>query len=295
MKRSFAAAALLALAISAAAAENPAIEQAAALLVANQPEKAADLLEKAVAAHPNDALLHYWLGSAYGREAQSASMFKQISLAGDCRKEFERAVQLDPNLIPARLGLVEFYVMAPGMMGGDVAKARQQATEIRKRDAIDGHRAFAAIASHEKNKDAARAEYAAAVKEQPNSPRSHYWYGVFLLVSDKNYKAAMDEFDAALRLDASYAPAMFQVGHTAALAGTDYARGEQLLLKYAATKPGPEDPPLARAHYWLGTIYEKQGKKAEAKAQFQTALKLQPGQKDAQEALARTMKAGRER
>ena len=48
-----------------------------------------------------------------------------------------------------------------------------------------------------------------------------------------------------------------------------------------------DEPPLGRAYYWLGGIYEKQGKKAEAKANYAQALKLNPGSKEVQEAMKR--------
>jgi tetratricopeptide (TPR) repeat protein len=138
-----------------------------------------------------------------------------------------------------------------------------------------------------KDMNAARAEYIAAVKENPTSPKTHYWYAVFLMTGDKNYKGALDEFDAALKLDPAYMPAVFQIGHVAALSGTNYARGEESLQKYLGYKPSGDDPGHHRTHYWLGMIYEKQGKKAEARAQYQASLKLRPTQKDVSEALKR--------
>jgi Tfp pilus assembly protein PilF len=274
---------LLALATT-LSAQTP-VDQARALMAAQQFDKAATVLETALKTKPNDAVLHYWLGNVYGRQAQEASIFKQMSLATDTRKELERAVQLDPNYVDARLVLMEYYLIAPSMVGGDRDKAQQQAVEIRKRDAVDGHRAFARIAMIDKKPEVARAEYLAAVREQPNSARAHYWLGVFLLTTDKNFKGALDEFDAATRHDATYMPAWFQVGHAVALLGNDFARGEQALQKFLAAKP--DDPPPARAHYWLGMIYEKQGKRNEARAQYQTALRMLPKQKDATEALKR--------
>jgi hypothetical protein len=41
------------------------------------------------------------------------------------------------------------------------------------------------------------------------------------------------------------------------------------------------------AHYWLGVIYEKQGKNAEARGQFQAALHLRPADDDAKQAVKR--------
>src|SRR5205085_11573945 len=82
-------------------------------LAQNEAEKAQEYLLKAVELKPNSAAAHLWLGNAYGSEAQTASMFKQASLAGKTRDEFERAVELDPNYVDARLGLLDSYTMAP--------------------------------------------------------------------------------------------------------------------------------------------------------------------------------------
>jgi tetratricopeptide (TPR) repeat protein len=184
---------------------------------------------------------------------------------------------------------MEFYLRAPAIVGGDEEKAREQAAEIRKRDAFEGHRAFATIAAAKKDMNAARAEYIAMVRESPASAKSHYWYAVFLMTGDKNYKGALEEFDAALKLDPNYMPAVFQIGHLAALSGSNYARGEESLQKYLRYKPAGDEPGLHRARYWLGTIYEKQGKKGEARAQYEASLKLRPAQKDVEEALKRVM------
>src|SRR4051794_31945226 len=62
-------------------------------------EKAAELFEKAVAAEPNNASYHYYLGQAYGSLAQEASLFGKASLAGKTKTEFEKTVQLDPNFL----------------------------------------------------------------------------------------------------------------------------------------------------------------------------------------------------
>src|ERR1043166_6384165 len=99
-------------------------------------DKAAGLFEKAVQLRPNVAEYHYLLGQAYGDQAQNASLFSKASLAGKCRDEFLKAVELDPNNINARFALIDYFTIAPSMMGGSEEKALQQAAEIRKRDAL---------------------------------------------------------------------------------------------------------------------------------------------------------------
>lgn len=253
----------------------------------NDADKAAEYFEKAIAKKPNVSEYHLWLGNAYGQQAIKASMFGKASLAGKVKDEFLRAVELDPNNVEARSGLVEFYVMAPGIMGGSETKAIEQANEIRKRDAGAGHRAFARIYVGQKKLDLARKEFVDAVREEPNSPKPHYSLGNYYLSVEKNFKAAGDEFEAAIKLDPNYMPAVFQIGHLAVLTSSNYARGEEALKRYLTYKPKQDEPGLHRAYFWLGGIYEKQGNKAAAKQNYQASLRLNPSAKDVAEALKR--------
>lgn len=265
--------------------QTPLLDQGKAALQRNDYQAAADLFEKAVAQTPNNAEAHFLLGEAYGSLAQNANMFKQAGLAFKTRREFARAVELDPNSLDARFGLIEFYMIAPGFMGGDEKKAFEQAGEIRKRDTMRGHQAFAYIYARQKKPDLARKEYVDAVKEQPNSPKTHYFLGISFLTADKNYKQAAEEFEMAVKLDPNYMPGWFQIGHMAALSGANLPRGEEALQKYLAYAPKPDEPQHYRAYFWLGGIYEKQGKKGEARMNYATSLKINPHQPDVAEAL----------
>jgi tetratricopeptide (TPR) repeat protein len=252
-----------------------------------EPGKAAGYLEKAVALKPTDADYHYQCANAYFLATAGSGMFKAMSMARKGKAELERAIQLDPNLVPARFALLEFYAGAPAIAGGSESAAMEQATEIRKRDPIDGHRAFARIHTAAKKPDLARKEYVDMVKEQPTSARAHYFFGVYLMLTEKNYKSASDEFESAVKLDPSYMPAYFQIGHAASLGANNFARGEETLKRYLAYRPKDGEPPVARAYYWLGGIYEKQGMKAEAKSNYAASLKINANQKDVDAAMKR--------
>ena len=253
----------------------------------NQAEAAEGFFAHAVELKPNNANAHLWLGQAYGTQAQSASLFRQASLAGKTKDEFERAAQLDPNLLDARFGLIDYYTMAPSIMGGSHDKAVQQAAEIKKRDIYAGHRAFARIYQRDKNLDLARKEWIDAIKEQPQSAKPHLALATFYTFQDKNYAGAWGEVDAALKVEPSSMLIQFRIGQVAAMSGQNFARGEEALKKYLTTKPKENEPDLASTHYYLGMIYEKQGKKAEARQSYATALKLSPSSKQISEALKR--------
>ena len=268
------------------AAQTPLLDQGRALFEKRDFEHAAEVFEKAVAATPNNAEAHYLLGATYGELAMKASLFGQASLASKTKDQLEKAVRLDPNHLDARMGLVQFYTMAPGLLGGSDAKAMEQAAEIKKRDALRGHNAFAYIYNHDKKPELARKEYVDAVREQPSSPKAHInlatWY-----ITEKNFDAATHEVEMAVKLDPKYMPGWFWVGRIAVATGTNYAAGEEALRKYLTYTPKRDEPGLHRAHFWLGQIYEKTGRKAEAKASYETSLKLRPDQKDVSEALKR--------
>lgn len=278
---------VLFLALPLFAADDPLMTQGLAALNAGDSDKAIELFERLVTKSPNCADCHLRLGDAYGTAAQKASIFGKASLASKCKEQYDKAVQLDPNLLGARFSLIEFYLQAPGFMGGSESKAVEQANEIKKRDSIAGHQAMARIYAYQKKPDLQRSEYLAVTKEQPNSAKAHTIVGMFYSGSDKNYKAAGDEYENAVRLDPNYMPAWFRIGQNAAISGANLPKGEEALRKYIAYTPAKDEPPVYRAYYWLGLVYEKMGRKADAKANFAASLKINATQKDAQEALKR--------
>ena len=257
-----------------------------AALDEDEHQKAAELFEKAIALESRNAQHHYQLGIAYGELARKANVLKQASLAKKTKAAFEKAVELDPKHIDARFALISYYLLAPGFMGGGADKALAQAAEIRKLDALDGHRAYARVYMNQKKNDLARKEYVDAVREQPKSAKAHYYLGNFYL-NEKNWAAALHEFDMALQLDPAFMPAYLGVARHAGRAAQNYARGEEAARKYLAYKPADDEPGHAAAWYALGQIQEKQGRKVDARASYRNALKLAPGDETVTEALKR--------
>jgi len=276
--------------LEAAVREDPADARAAhylgrALLAADEVDKAVEWMEKSVSLDGSQVDYHLWLGRAYGAKAMRANVFQQPSLAGKVRREFERASALDPENLEARFGLIEFYLRAPGVMGGSLAKAQEQAAEIRKRDALQGHRATGRVAEHEKWYDAARAEYAAALRDFPERTEPYYWMASFY-ERRKDYGRAFEMYEKLVEKKTDEFNACYQIGRAAGVSGENLDRGVECLKRYLGHAPGAEDPSLAWAHYRLGAVYEKKRERDLAKAEYNTALSLDPGLRDARQALA---------
>src|SRR5579864_8292956 len=93
-------------------------------------KKASEAFEQALALAPRNSELHRWLGNAYGRRAETGSVFTAPAYARRSRQYFEQAVELDPNNREAVANLFEYYLEAPGFMGGGLDKAENLAKRI---------------------------------------------------------------------------------------------------------------------------------------------------------------------
>jgi tetratricopeptide (TPR) repeat protein len=246
--------------------------------------KAEEWYAKAVELSPKVSEYHFALGRMYGQQAMSANILKQASLARKTRSEFEKAVELDGNNLDARFGLIDFYLMAPGIMGGSEEKAAEQAKEIQKRDLLKGARAVARVHQHRKETAAAEKIYRQAIASHPNELEPRLWLVTFLQ-QDERWDDAFRELDSALKVFPDKMPLHYQLGRSAAISGRHLDQGEASLRKYLSHKPMKDEPPLAWAHYRLGMVVEKKGQKPQAKQHYQEALKLEPELKGAREAL----------
>jgi tetratricopeptide (TPR) repeat protein len=247
-------------------------------------EAAASWFEKAVSLEPSSSDYHLWLGRAYGRQAMKASILRRPGLASKTRAEFEKAVELDPKNLEARMGLLQYCLRAPGFMGGGEDKALAQAVEISKFDAVQGHRA-AALVHQDKDRTAeAEKELRAAAALEPNRTEPFLWLGFFLQEA-KQFDKAFEPFEEVLRKEPENRSALYQVGRTAAFSGLRLQRAEECLKKYLALEPQEGAPAPAWAHYRLGLIYEKQGAKDLARAEYASAVSLDPSNEEAKKAL----------
>src|SRR3984893_6529960 len=68
-------------------------------------DRAESSCRKAVSLDQGNGRYHLWMGRVYGEKADRANFMSAAGLAGKTRTEFERAVQLNPKDVEARLDL----------------------------------------------------------------------------------------------------------------------------------------------------------------------------------------------
>lgn len=230
---------------------------------------------------PTNAL--YWadLGEAYGKLAGQAGLFHQLGLARKCHAALEKAVELAPDDLDYRRGLIEFYLQAPSIAGGGRDKALAQAAELTRRDPFNGTLLTGSIHAHARNWTEAEAGFRAATQLRPDAPEPIASLG--LIYADQGrYPEAFTQFDRLLTLAPDHFAGLYQLGRVAALSGQRLADGAAALRRYLGQARLPADLPRPHhAHYRLGQILVRQGEPAAAKAAFEASLRLDPQFKEA--------------
>lgn len=260
-----------------------------ALLDSGKNDEAVKAFEKAVKLDDKSSANHMFLAEALGNVAQKANVLKQGMMARRIKNEMERARELDPRSIDPHEGLLQFYMEAPGFMGGGMAKARDEAGEIAKLNRLRGHFAYADIARHDKDSTVMEREYRAAAAEDPDSAVA-YATLAFYFVNTKRPAEAFATIDKVLARKPNEPLALFYLGRVAAVTGQQLDRGEASFRKYLALPPEPADKTRiapASVHFRLGELLVKKGNAAEAKREFETALQLNPRLEAAKNALKR--------
>jgi tetratricopeptide (TPR) repeat protein len=128
---------------------------------------AIDDLGKAVQLEPGVSDHYLWLGRAWGRRAETSVFFMAVKYASETRKNFEKAVQLNPANMEAVNDLLSFYLDAPGFLGGGVDQATKLTATIRQNDPVEYQCALAQISIHQKDFDAAERQLRKAVEMAP--------------------------------------------------------------------------------------------------------------------------------
>jgi tetratricopeptide (TPR) repeat protein len=248
------------------------------------PDKAVSECEAALAnGLSGNSVAQDWMGRAYGKKADSSGPFGGLSLAKKVKIAFEAAVQLDPNNGPAVNDLSEYYVGAPGFVGGGVDKATALAAQVEAHLPQPAHRIRALAAEKKGDYDIAEREFRAAVGVAGHADA---WADLGDFYGRRKQK---DQAVAALRkaLEADTAKDASLVDVASIL--DDIHREPQLaahaLRDYLASDSKSDAAPAFKAHYLLGKLLSAAGNKAAAQSEYRAALALASNYAPARKAL----------
>ena len=212
-------------------------------------EEALKWLEKAAQLEPKNPV---YLGDFGGTSLQFAGRTSSVSAATNGRDAMEKAVALKPDYLDAREGLFQFYSRAPWPIGSS-AKANTHLEAIRKYD-----------------------------------PMRAALLGVTEKVRTKDYAGAFKLCEEVIAKNPNAYVALYQLGRTASESGQQLERGLEGLKKcLTLDPPTPASPSHSNVWNRIGMIHERLNHRDEAKAAYESALKLDPSNQQAADALAK--------
>lgn len=246
-----------------------------AMIADGQAEALEELMESALKEDPDSAQAHYWLGRAELASIDDASAFRKLGLARSARKNLEKAVSLDPALVPARISLARYYLEAPAIAGGDDDAAMDQAEQILALDAAAGYRIKGAIARSEEDYEQAVSWMRQALAAGPWEWAAQYEL-IVLAVHQQvgSAVAALDEAQSNVRAHAENAGELlplidYQRGKLAAVSGNYLESGQLALERYLLHTPAEGEPDLEWAQFRLSQVERQLGSADEALARLE--------------------------
>lgn len=243
-------------------------------LIEGDPDKAIKYARKAVKADKKNSRYHFMLANGYGMKANKGGL-RAMFYGGKFKQECELAVEYDPENVQAHLALMSFYVHAPSVMGGGMEKAKERAETIASIDVSYGHVAHAVIAKREDDNVAAESSYLAAAAVDSQNADGWSLLGTFYIDVERPADA-VPVFERVRELVPDDLVVVYQLARAHAEAEDDLAAAEEGFKAYIAAEDRPEEPEVASAHWRLGLVYEKQGRYAEAMAELDEAIRLNP-------------------
>ncbi len=213
-------------------------------------KKAIDTLDHAIVLDPKSSDAYLWLGRTYGRKAELAFALAAMPLATKTRAALEKSVELNPHNMEAVNDLFEFYLEAPGLIGGGLDKASSLVPLIAKNDAAEGHWAMARISEQRKQYGPAEMHLRRALEAEPRQVGRLLDLAKFLAK-----RGRFDESDQTFAKAEQVAPntpkVLYERANSNIKNNHNVDEARDLLKRYLAMNLGPEDAARQQAQKLL--------------------------------------------
>jgi Flp pilus assembly protein TadD len=216
-------------------------------------KRATEAFQRAMALDTTSSDAALWLGRTYGRRAETASPFMAPGNASKARQYFEKAVQLDPHNNEALNDLFDYYLQAPGFLGGGMDKAATVAKRIGERSPAEFDFAQAQLADRQKEFDTAEQHLRNAIAKAPREVGRVIDLAKYLAKRGR-YRESDATFEEAAKLAPDSPNVLFAQAHTFIHEKRRLDEARVLLEKYVHSSLTPDDPPREEAFRLLKQI-----------------------------------------
>jgi tetratricopeptide (TPR) repeat protein len=213
-------------------------------------KKAVEYLQISVAEQPAKAEFRDWLGRAYGKRAETSNPLFAPSLATKARDAFEKAVELEPTNADALSDLFDYYLEAPGFLGGGYDKAMAIADRTVKVDPSQAYFEKAKLAQKRKEFQSAEDHFRKAINVAPHEVGHLLALGHFLATQGRNKESDAVFLEAETK-HPNAPQVLFAWASVLIKQKRDLPQAKTMLEKYMQASLTPDDPPKNEARRLL--------------------------------------------
>ncbi len=216
-------------------------------------KKATESFEKATSLDPRNSGHWHWLGRTYGRRAELAPFITAPGYASKARQNFERAVGLDARNVEALDDLFEYYLQAPGFLGGGLDKAQALVDKIAAVDPAERHWALARIAEEKKDFNTAEAQLRRSLELAPKQIGRVVDLAKFLAKRGKTQESEA-VFESARKLGPNNPTYLWERANLLIEQKRNLGEARKLLEQYMSTNVKPDEDHKSEARKLLAKI-----------------------------------------
>jgi tetratricopeptide (TPR) repeat protein len=209
-------------------------------------KKATEYLQKAVSGNPTSSEYMDWLGRVYGKRAETSNPLLAPGFASKARQAFEKSVELDGKNSEALSDLFDFYLEAPGFLGGGYEKAQAVAERIAAVDPPEGYYVKAQLDKKRKEFGAAEQQFRKAVAVAPQEVGHLITLAKFLADQGRN-KESDAVFQQAEKVRPDAPQVWFARADVLIKQRRNLDEAKSLLQKYVKAPITVDDPPKQEA------------------------------------------------
>jgi tetratricopeptide (TPR) repeat protein len=216
-------------------------------------KKSTDYLQKAANSQSSNSEYMDWLGRAYGKRAETSSPFTAPGFASKARQAFEASVRLDPKNSDALSDLFDYYLDAPGFLGGGYDKALAVAEKISAIDPPEGYFEKAKLAQKRKEYQTAEEHFHAAISAAPHEVGAMIELAKFLANQGRTRESDA-VFQQAQKTDPLAPRVWFERADSLIKQKRNLDEAKILLQKYVKAPVTVDDPPKQEAFRLLKQV-----------------------------------------
>jgi tetratricopeptide (TPR) repeat protein len=218
-----------------------------------------------------------WLGSIMEMQAEKSSVFSMSGYAKKSLNSYLKSVELLPEKLQYRESLINFYLGAPSLLGGDIDEAIKHAKVTFDQNPNFGYKML--VNSYEKRGDTqlVLATYKLAIEKYPLDAELLFMRGTYWK-TERNYEKAIADYQLAITLPATANAqrsaqllSLYWIGRISGFEGKNLKRGidaYQQVIDFSENQGDTQTPNIEWTKFRMAQLMILNGQKEAARGIF---------------------------